>query len=249
MSTQMSTNRMFIISAPVIVPECLKIEKCEDAKIWHYRYGHLSWKGLKILKKKDMVRDLPELQEIEAKCKDCMFGKQHREAIPKKAQWRASEKLELIHSNLCGPIKPSSNSGSRYFMTFTDDFSRKTLIYILKDKSRAFETFKVFKMLVEKEYKCLIKCLRSYRGGEYTSIEFNEFCSSNEIKRQLTTTYTLQQNGVSERKNRTLMNMVSSMLAARQVPKVFWPEAVVWATYVLNRTPTLSIKDMTPEKA
>lgn len=89
MSTQMSTNIMFIISAPVIVPECLKIEKWEYAKIWHYRYGHLSWKGLKILMKKEMVRDLPVLQEIEEKCKDCLLGKQHREAIPKKAQWRA----------------------------------------------------------------------------------------------------------------------------------------------------------------
>ena len=249
MSTQMSTNRMFVIYALVIIPECLKVEKCEDAKIWHYRYGHLSWKGLKILMKKNMVRDFPEVQEIETKCKDCLFGKQHRDTIPKKAHWRASQKLELIHSDLCGPTKPSSNSGNRYFMTFTYDFSRKTWIYILKDKSRAFEIFKVFKILVEKESECLIKCLRSDRGGEYTSTEFNEFCNTNGIKRQLTTTYTPQQNGVSERKNRTLMSMVRSMLAARQVPKVFWPEAAVWATHVLNRSPTLSVKDMTPEEA
>jgi len=249
MSTQMSTNKMFVISTPVIIPERLKMEKCEDAKIWHYRYGHLSWKGLKILMKENMVRDLPELQEIETKYKDFLLGKQHREAIPKTAQWRASQKLELIHSDLCGPIKPSSNSGNKYFMTFTDDFSRKTWIYILKDKSRAFETFKVFKSLVEKESECLIKCLISDRGGKYTSTEFNELCSTNGIKRHLTTTYTPQQNGVSERKNRTLMNMVRSMLAARQVPKVFWPEATVWATHVLNRSPTLSVKDMTPEEA
>jgi len=183
MSTQMSSNRMFIISAPVIVPECLKIEKCEDTKIWHYRYRHLNWKGLNILVKKGMVRDLPELHEIEAKCKDFLLGKKHREAIPKKEKWRASEKLELIHSDQCGPIKPSSNSGIRYFMTFTDDFNRKTWIYILKEKPRAFETFKLFKILVEKESGCLTKCLRSNRGGEYTSAEFNEFCSSNGIRR------------------------------------------------------------------
>jgi len=85
----------------------------------------------------------------------------------------------------------------------------------------------LFKVLVEKEYGCLIKCMRSDRGEEYTSIEFNDFCSSNGIRRQLTTAYTPQQNGVSERKNRTLMNMVRSMLAARDVPKVFWPEAAV----------------------
>jgi len=84
MSTQMSTNRMFIISALVIVLECLKIEKCEDAKIWHQRYGHLSWKGLKIMIKKEMVRDLPVLQEIEAKCKHCLLGKQHRKLFLRK---------------------------------------------------------------------------------------------------------------------------------------------------------------------
>jgi len=100
-----------------------------------------------------------------------------------------------------------------------------------------------------KESECLIKCLRSDRGGEYTSTEFNEFCSTNGIKTQLTTAYTPQQNGVSERKNRTLMNMVRSMLLARQVPKVFWPKAAVWATHVLNRSPTLSVKDMTLEEA
>ena len=100
-----------------------------------------------------------------------------------------------------------------------------------------------------KESECLIKCLRSDRGGEYTSTEFNEFCSTNGIKRQLTITYTPQQNGVYERKNKTLMNMVRSMLAARKVPKVFWPEAVVWAIHVLNRSPTLSVKDLTPEEA
>jgi len=121
-----------------------------------------------------MVIDLPKLQETEAKCKNCLLGKQRREVIPKKAQWRASEKLESVHSNLCGPIKASSNSGSRYFMIFTDDFSRKTWIYILKEKSRAFEVFKFFKSLVEKESCCLIKCLKSYRGGEYTSAKFNE---------------------------------------------------------------------------
>ncbi|PNX65799.1 cysteine-rich receptor-like protein kinase 25-like protein, partial [Trifolium pratense] len=69
------------------------------------------------------------------------------------------------------------------------------------------------------------------------------------IKRQLTAAYTPQQNGVSERKNRTLMNVVRSMLNGRNVPKRFWPEAVVWATYVINRSPTLSVKNMTPEQA
>jgi transposase InsO family protein len=196
-----------------------------------------------------MVKGLPDLNELEGKCEDCLTGKQHRETIPKQANWRANQKLELIHSDVCGPINPQSNGGNRYFITFTDDFSRKTWVYFLQDKSSVFEVFKRFKMLVENESGCLIQCLRTDRGGEFTSTIFNEFCSEHGVKRQLTAAYTPQQNGVSERKNRTLLNMVRSMIAARGVPKKFWPEAVKWATYVMNRCPTFAVKDMTPEEA
>lgn len=92
-------------------------------------------------------------------------------------------------------------------------------------------------------------CLRTDRGGEFTSNEFNDFCSSNGIKRQLTAAYTPQQNGVAERKNRTIMNLVRSMLSEKKIPKEFWPEAVNWCVHVLNRSPTLAVKDHTPEEA
>jgi transposase InsO family protein len=150
---------------------------------------------------------------------------------------------------VCGPINPKSNGGNRYFITFTDDYSRKTWVYFLQEKSCVFEIFKKFKSLVENESGCLIQCLRTDRGGEFTSTAFNEFCSEHGVKRQLTAAYTPQQNGVSERKNRTLLNMVRSMIVARGVPKTFWPEAVKWAAYVMNRCPTFAVKDMTPEEA
>ncbi|GAU27929.1 hypothetical protein TSUD_160240 [Trifolium subterraneum] len=239
-STQMSTNRMYMIVAPVIVLMCLQTTNEDKTQLWHHRYGHLSVKGLKLLNKKDMVKGLPALRELNEKCTDCLMGKQHREVIPKQAKWRATAKLQLIHYDICGPINPSSNGGKRYFLTFTDDFSRKTWVYILKEKSKAFATFKNFKAMVELESGCMIQSLRTYRGGEFTSSAFNEFCISEGIKRQLTTAYTPQQNGVSERKNRTLLNIVRSMLASRNVHKRFWPEALKWATHVLNRSPTTS---------
>ncbi|PNY15444.1 retrotransposon-related protein [Trifolium pratense] len=245
----MSSNIMYMISATIIIPRCLMTAKQESTVLWHGRYGHLHFKGLNTLSKKQMVRGLPDLEEVEDNCVDCLAGKQSRDSIPKQANWRASAKLELVHSDICGPITPQSNGGSRYFMTFTDDFSRKTWIYVLKEKSLAFECFKFFKALVEKKAKCAIQCLRTDRGGEYTSNAFSDFCSKEGIKRQLTAAYTPQQNEVSERKNRTLLNIVRSMIHARNVPKRFWPEAVKWATYVMNRSPTLSVKDMTPEEA
>jgi transposase InsO family protein len=119
----------------------------------------------------------------------------------------------------------------------------------MKEKSEAFDIFKNFKALVENESSCKIQCLSTDRGGEYTSNEFNDFCVTQGIKRQLTAAYTPQQNGVSERKNRTLLNIVRSMLSCRNVPKRFWPEAIKWATYIMNRCPTVSVKSVTPEEA
>ncbi|GAU31928.1 hypothetical protein TSUD_271130, partial [Trifolium subterraneum] len=217
-TTQMSQNRMYVVNANVIMPKCLQVTKKDWSQLWHSRYGHLSIKGLNTLARKEMVKGLPPLEE-------------------------------LNEHYICGPLNPISNGGNRYFITFTDDFSRKTWIYFLKEKSSALDTFKMFKLMVEKESGCAIQNLRTDRGGEFLSTAFNDFCSNQGIKRQLTTAYTPQQNGVSERKNRTLLNMVRSMIAGRGVPKVFWPEAVKWATHIMNRSPTLSVKDITPEEA
>jgi transposase InsO family protein len=129
-----------------------------------------------------------------------LVGKQHREAVPKRSQWGASKILQLVHA-VCGPITPSSNSDKRYILTFIDDYSRKMWIYFLIEKSEAFTTFKHYKSLVERESGVPICCLRTDRGGEFTSNEFNTFCKDNGISRQLIAAYTPQQNGVAESKN------------------------------------------------
>lgn len=196
-----------------------------------------------------MVTGLPEINEAEVVCTDCLKGKQHRDLFPKKSKWRASEKLELIHSDLCGPITPISNSQKRYFICFIDDYTRKAWVEFLNDKSDAFSAFKLFKSHVEKETGLAIKCLRTDHGGEFNSNEFNNFCKENGIRRHLTAAYTPQQNGVAERKNRTVMNMVRCLLSQKGMPKTFWAEAVNCSFYLLNRCPTLSLKDMTPEEA
>lgn len=81
----------------------------------------------------------------------------------------------------------------------------------------------------------MLKCLRTNKGGEYTSTNFVHFCEENGIRRQLTNAYTPQQNGIAERKNRTVMNMVRALLSAKGIPKSFWPEEVNWTFHVLNR--------------
>lgn len=196
-----------------------------------------------------MVHGLPSFNTQNFTCSDCLVGKQSRNPISKTSTWRAKEVLELIHLDICGPISPITISGKIYVLCFIDDFSRKAWAYFLKEKSEAFDYFKIFKKKVETETGKKIKCLKTDRGGEYTSTEFSDFCKKEGIQRQLTTAYTPQQNGVAERKNHTVMNMVRSMLSMRKVPKVFWAEAVNWTFHILNWCSTHSVKDVTPQEA
>ena len=239
-------NKSSEVTAPI--EECLHTSS-DLTYLWHQRYGHLSYKGLKTLQTKKMMRRLPQLEVSSVTCTDCFTGKQHRNPIPKKSEWRASKVLELIHADICGPIEPISNSGKRYPLCFIDDYSRKGWVYLLSKKLEALECFKSYKKLVEKEAEASIKCLRKDRGGEFNSLNFKSFCEEEGIKRQLTTSYTPLQNGVAERKNRTVMNMVHCMLSSKKVPKPFWTEAVNWTFYFLNRCPTLAVKNVTPQEA
>ncbi|GKU89839.1 hypothetical protein SLEP1_g3924 [Rubroshorea leprosula] len=130
-----------------------------------------------------------------------------------------------------------------------DSFPKDRSWRAKQTKSEALATFKNFKVLVENEVGRSIKVLRTDRGGEFNSKEFSDFCESNGFKRQLTTTYTPQQNGVCERRNRTIMNMVRSLMSKSSLPKEFWPEAVNWSVHILNRSPTSPLPDLMPEEA
>nr|GEV17080.1 putative RNA-directed DNA polymerase [Tanacetum cinerariifolium] len=236
----MSTNRMYPLSedtnnvAEQKTDGCLYSSDDSAAKLWHERLGHISKTGMKTLQQKGMVRDLPNFTIDTSICGDCMVGKQTKEAIPRSSSWRAEEILDLIHSDICGPITPASHTGKRYFLSFIDDFSRKGWVYLLTEKAQALESFKVFKAKVETESGKKIKALRTDRGGEYLSNDFIDFCKQNGIKRQLTTSFTPQQNGVAERKNRTVINMVITLLHAKNMPKIFWAEALHGTTVFSN---------------
>jgi len=143
------------------------------------------------------------------------------DSVSNKRQVERTKKLGLVHADLCGPITPALGSQKRYFLCFMDDFSRKAWTYFLLEKSKIFYHFKCFKTLVEKEVGMSIKCLRTHRGGEFNSVEFNNFCKQHGEKRQLIAAYTPQQNGVAERKNRNVMNLVRAMLTEKKIPKIF----------------------------
>ncbi|KAL4379471.1 hypothetical protein GQ457_02G032120 [Hibiscus cannabinus] len=245
----MSKNRMFVLNLKTINAKCLKASVENEAWCWHMRFGHLNFGALKMLREKKMVNGIPTISHPNQLCEACLLGKHARSSFPKEATSRATEPLQLVHTNVCGPIKPPSFGKSRYFLLFIDDYRRKTWVYFLKQKSEAFGAFKNFKALVEKESDFEIKSLRSDRGGEFTSNEFNDFCKANGIRRPLTVPRSPQQNGVAERKNRTILNMARSMLKAKNMPKEFWAEAVSCAVYLSNRSPTKNVDNVTPQEA
>lgn len=111
-----------------------------------------------------------------------------------------------------------------------------------------FEVFKRFKSMVERQRGHKLKILKTDGGGEFTSGEFRSYCDDEGIVREVVLPYTPQQNGVAERKNRTIMNMVRSMLKAKNLPKELWGEAVSIAAYLLNRCPTKKLEKVTPEE-
>ncbi|KAK8661376.1 hypothetical protein V6N13_090981 [Hibiscus sabdariffa] len=134
---------------------------------------------------------------------------------------RASDLLGLIHSDVCGPMNTQARGGYQYFITFTDDFSRYGYIYLMRHKSEALEKFKEFKNEVQNQHGKSIKALRSDRGGEYLSQDFDELLKECGIVSQLTPPGTPQWNGVSERRNRTLLDMVRSMMSHTDLPTTF----------------------------
>ena len=151
----------------------------ELSKLWHERLGHLNYGKMQMLTK--MVHGLPHISSTNDVCEGCLLGKHHREMFNKGKAWRAKESLQLIHSDICSPLEVSSLYCTVYFLTFIDDFSRKSWVYFLKNKSEVFSIFQFFKSLVENEYGKKIKTLRSYNGGEFVKNEFEAFLSKHGI--------------------------------------------------------------------
>ncbi|KAL4354255.1 hypothetical protein GQ457_06G039790 [Hibiscus cannabinus] len=221
----------------------------DQSSLWHRRLGHFNYSSLKYMSSKGLVKDMPVVCENTTVCEVCQKGKQTKLSFPVNQAWRASEKLQLVHTDLCGPMRISSLNGSRYFLIFIDDFSRWCWVFFLKQKSEVFDVFQSFKANSENQSGKKIKTLRSDNGSKYTSRQFASYLKKLGIHHQLTVVYTPQQNGVSERKNRTVLNMARCLLFEKKIPKGFWAEAVNTSVYLLNRLPTKALEGKTPFEA
>jgi hypothetical protein len=125
----MRNKRMFHLTIKNEFSIAFKVDTIDQSRLWHLRYGHLSYGGLNLLYKKQVVRGLPLIEHPTKICERCILGKQHRNSFPSGKSWRERTPLEFIHSYLCGPMQIPSLGKSQYFMTFIDDFNIKTWVF------------------------------------------------------------------------------------------------------------------------
>uniref|UniRef100_A0A2N9HUM1 Integrase catalytic domain-containing protein n=1 Tax=Fagus sylvatica TaxID=28930 RepID=A0A2N9HUM1_FAGSY len=173
----------------------------DDTLLWHMRLGHMNEHGMRELHKRNLLVGIRSCK-LDF-CKYCVMGKQCRVRF-KTATHNTKGKLDYVHSDIWGPVRVSSKGGAQYFMSFIDDYSRKVWVYFLKNKFDAFATFKKWKAKVENHTGRKLNCLRTDNGTEYRDGEFLKFCEEHGIKRHFTVQKTPQQNGVTERLNRTI---------------------------------------------
>ena len=252
-------GKLYKVNSPKVIKEFANVSSREEKlsrELWHCRLGHLNNKYVDDLKKNNLVNGISIAGESsDSDCEACILGKMQRVSCPKESMNRASNCFEIIHTDVCGPMQVNSVGGSRYLLSFTDDYSRYVTVYFLKRKGEVFEKFKEFCSLVRnrtgRQISKLniwnnVQTVRSDNGGEYTSNEFKKFCAEKGIAHQFTNPYMPEQNGVAERLNRTLIESVRSMLIHAKLPLKFWAEAVAASVYTHNRSPTSAIKNGTP---
>lgn len=200
------------------------------------------------MQKHALVKGVPRLEDKLDDCVACQYGKQVRTPFPQTA-WRATQKLQLVHTDVGGPQRTPSLNGNIYYITFIDDYTRFCWIYFFKSKAEVADIFWKYKALVENQSNCRLRTLRSDNGTEYKNNTFDKFCEEAGIVHQLTAPYTPQQNGVSERKNRSIMEMTRCLLHEKGLPKKLWAEAANTAVFLLNRLPTRVFQRKTPFEA
>nr|GEX90442.1 hypothetical protein [Tanacetum cinerariifolium] len=214
----------------------------DSSLLWHCRLGHISKKRIEKLQHDGLLNSI-DIESL-GKCVSCMSGKMARKPYSHQVE-SAKDLLGLIHTDVCGPLKIVSRQGASYFVTFTEDFSRYGYVYLLKHKHEVFETIKIFQKEVENQLRKTIKSLCSDRGGKYMSQEFLDNLKEHGIIAHRTPPYTPQNNGVSNRRNRTLLDMVRSMMSETTLPKSFWGYALETVARILNMVPTKKV-DKTP---
>ena len=170
-----------------------------------------------------------DLKFHDEKCETCCLAETTKTPVPKQNENKASKAGERVFTGVVGPITPSSVDGFPYFVTFIDDYSSHACVKFMRHKNQALQKFKEY--IAENGTP---RILRSDNGTEYTNKNFNHFCTNNKMKQEYNLPETPEQNGVSERYNRTVVETVRSLLIESKLPKFYWLRLVDTAAYIRN---------------
>ncbi|GJV25651.1 putative ribonuclease H-like domain-containing protein [Tanacetum coccineum] len=225
-------NNMYSVDLKNIIPKggltCLFAKSTTDeSNLWHRRLGHINFKTMNKLVKGNLVRGLPsKLFENNQTCVACQKEKQHRASCKSKTVSLICQPLHMLHMDLFGPTFIKSLMKKMYCLVVTDDYSRFSWVFFLATKDETSGILKSFITRVENLIDQKVKVIRCDNGTEFKNKDMNQFCERKGIKREFSVARTPQQNGVAERKNRTLIEAARTMLADSKLPTTFWAEAV-----------------------
>ncbi|RVW19193.1 Retrovirus-related Pol polyprotein from transposon TNT 1-94 [Vitis vinifera] len=239
------SSSLYLMQVRVIDSSINAVDDDSTFKLWHNRLSHMSEKGLMIMAKKNLLSGMKKGSL--KRCAHCLGGKQTRVAFKTLHHTRKPGMLDLVYSDVCGPMKTKTLGGSLYFVTFIDDHSRKIWVYTLKTKDQVLDVFKQFHALVERQSGEKLKCIQIDNGGEYSS-PFDEYCRQHGIRHQKTPPKTPQLNGLAESMNRTLVERVRCLLSQSQLPRSFWGEALNTVVHLLNLTPCVPLEFDVPDR-
>jgi hypothetical protein len=192
------------------------INEAEQPELWHRRFCHAGWETLAKMAQDNLVDGLPVSAEWFRKagktvCEPCVLGKQTKTPFLA-SSWESFGPFDLIHADVCGPMRTKTPGGNRYCVSFIDDYSRCAVIQLLENKNQVKIALSAFVSTMETQFDKKVMTLRSDRGGEFWNKEVQSFCASKGIVHQKTNPYSSQENGVAERLNRTLMEKARAML-------------------------------------
>ncbi|GJV38414.1 retrovirus-related pol polyprotein from transposon TNT 1-94 [Tanacetum coccineum] len=199
--------------------------------------SHLNFDYINLLSKNDIVIGLPKLKYVKDQlCSSCEVSKAKRSSFKSKTVPSSKGRLNLLHMDLCGPMRVASINGKKYILVIVDDYSRYTWTLFLRSKDETPDRFKRLSHNDQTEFSQAVISVRTDRGTEFLNKTLNAFFKEEGIEHQTSTPRTPEQNGVVERRNRTLVEAARTMLSASKLPLFFWAEAIATACYTQNRS-------------
>ncbi|GJV88017.1 retrovirus-related pol polyprotein from transposon TNT 1-94 [Tanacetum coccineum] len=203
-----------------------------QAWLWHRRLSHLNFDYITLLSKKDVVTGLPKLKYVKDQlCSSCEMSKAKRSSFKSKVVPSSKGRLNLLHMDLCGPMRVASINGKKYILVIVDDYSRYTWTLFLRSKDETPEVLKDFLTMIQRNLQAQVISVRTDRGTEFLNKTLHAYFKEEGIEHQTSTPRTPEQNGIVERRNRTLVEAARTMLLASKLPLSFWAEAVATACY------------------